>query len=519
MRLYHSTADDQLRDMPYLGDSHMQYLGEAVVPAIDFFNLEQLRRWFPNAVNDDIAAEFYGKVKIRTAGDYWFCTNSDDGSRMWIDGALAVDNGGLHGMRQYCKYYPNFPAGTHMIKGDFFQGRGGWGVQFNYRGPDTQNAHMPIPSISAAGPPIPGKSKWEMRVYKCNTAPTLLPDVSTLQPIGTAVIPFIDFNGVSNFQKYIPTLPNDNIAAVFTGRTKITKPGLYDVCTDSDDGSRLWIDTNMVVENGGQHGRRTKCVSVMLTEGEHVIDADFFNSWGPLWMEATYKGPDTDNQVKLLPAGKWKMKTYMSSTPLSMNPADIDALRQIGGEVVVPAISFKSADDFRKYVPGMPYDNFAAMFYGEVEIITPGSYIFCTNSDDGSDLLVDGEVVVDNDGLHGAQEKCGTATLKAGNAAVQMELFDGPGWVTMQAFYSGPDTFGVKVLIPSVSAEAPPPTEPSKWTMRLYASSETLTDMPQLSWLTPLGEAIVPAIDFRQNTDLDTVRLQLGPLGVCVARH
>lgn len=507
MRLYHSTSSDQLRDMPYLGDKNMQYLGEAVVPAIDFHNVDQLKRWFPNAVGDDIAAEFYGKVKIKTAGNYWFCTKSDDGSQMWLDGEHIVDNGGLHGNRQYCKYMPNFAAGSHMIKANFFQGRGGWDIQLNYRGPDTDNAHAPIPSISAAGPPPTGNSQWKMRVYAANTAPVLLPDVTTLQPVGSAIVPFVDFNGVASFKQYIPSLPSYNIAAVFRGRLAIVKPGLYEVCTESDDGSRLWIDTNMIVENGGPHGRVTKCVNVMLTTGDHAIDADFFNGYGPLWMEATYKGPDTEEKKMLMPADKSKMKCYMSDTPLSQNPADLDSLTQVGSEVVVPAIEFHNAADFQKYIPGMPNANYAVMFYGSLEIITGGAYIFCTNSDDGSDLLVDGDVVVDNDGLHGAREKCGSKTLKPGAHAVQMEVFNGPGWVTMQGFYSGPDTFGVKVLIPSTAAETPPPEEPSKWTMRLYESEETLTDMPELSWLHPLGEAIVPAIDFRHNNDLDKVPL------------
>ena len=37
------------------------------------------------------------QINVPTAGDYEFFTNSDDGSILYIDGGIVVDNDGLHG--------------------------------------------------------------------------------------------------------------------------------------------------------------------------------------------------------------------------------------------------------------------------------------------------------------------------------------------------------------------------------------------------------------------------------------
>ena len=37
-----------------------------------------------------------------SAGKYTLCTTSQDGSRLYVDGTLVVDNGGLHAPKQVC---------------------------------------------------------------------------------------------------------------------------------------------------------------------------------------------------------------------------------------------------------------------------------------------------------------------------------------------------------------------------------------------------------------------------------
>ncbi len=55
---------------------------------------------FPGTKLDNhFAIRWTGKIKIPKDGTYTFFLESDDGSRLLIDGKIVVDNGGLHDMQ------------------------------------------------------------------------------------------------------------------------------------------------------------------------------------------------------------------------------------------------------------------------------------------------------------------------------------------------------------------------------------------------------------------------------------
>ncbi len=98
------------------------------------------------------------------------------------------------------------------------------------------------------------------------------------------------------------------------------------------------------------------------------------------------------------------MKAYSAGgTPLSDMP-DLNSLTYIG-QTYVPTISFNTDDQFQQAIPGTPPDRFAVTWRGRFDVLTAGAYTFCTTSDDGSWLLIDGVQVVDNGGLHPAQRR------------------------------------------------------------------------------------------------------------------
>lgn len=58
--------------------------------------------------------------------------------------------------------------------------------------------------------------------------------------------------------------------------------------------------------------------------------------------------------------------------------------------------------------------------------VTTGDYKFRLYSDDASLLYVDGNKVIDDDGLHSGMEVIGTVNLAAGSHKVQVDYFQGP---------------------------------------------------------------------------------------------
>ena len=69
-----------------------------------------------------------------------------------------------------------------------------------------------------------------------------------------------------------------------------------------------------------------------------------------------------------------------------------------------------------------------------------------------SSLYLDGPLFINNDGLHGMEEKCREAELSSGAHIALIEGFQAGGGVGMVATYSGPDTRGRKVLMQSGKA-------------------------------------------------------------------
>ena len=59
-------------------------------------------------------------------------------------------------------------------------------------------------------------------------------------------------------------------------------------------------------------------------------------------------------------------------------------------------------------------EHYLLRFAGYLVVPRDGVYAFALTSDDGSVLAIGDTVVVDHDGLHGAEERVGLAALRAG---------------------------------------------------------------------------------------------------------
>jgi hypothetical protein len=85
---------------------------------------------------------FDGYINIPEDGVYGLYINSDDGSKMVIDGTEPVVNDGIHGMSEEGRSYP-LAKGYHKLKIEFFQGEGGIGLEFLVTAPGQQKTIVP----------------------------------------------------------------------------------------------------------------------------------------------------------------------------------------------------------------------------------------------------------------------------------------------------------------------------------------------------------------------------------------
>ena len=75
---------------------------------------------------------------------------------------------------------------------------------------------------------------------------------------------------------------------IFTGYININKTGLHDFFTSSDDGSLLYIDDILVVDNNGHHGMEEKSGKAVVEKGLHKIKLIYFDFAGDNGLQVSF---------------------------------------------------------------------------------------------------------------------------------------------------------------------------------------------------------------------------------------
>ncbi|MGO9464847.1 MAG: kelch repeat-containing protein, partial [Isosphaeraceae bacterium] len=97
----------------------------------------------------NIAVSWSGQLNINQAGTYTFFSTSDDGSLLYVDGSVVVNNDGVHGFQDGTSAAIFLSAGYHSFLELYIQGIYGAGVQVSYAGPDTPSGSEEVVPASA----------------------------------------------------------------------------------------------------------------------------------------------------------------------------------------------------------------------------------------------------------------------------------------------------------------------------------------------------------------------------------
>jgi hypothetical protein len=112
--------------------------------------------------------------------------------------------------------------------------------------------------------------------------------------------------------------------------------------------------------------------------------------------------------------------------------------------------------------PLVPDEYYAMRLSGFVEVPRDGWYIFHLGSDDASRMLLGDEVLIDNDGMHGATYKSAGTALKQGRHAITIHYVQGNGGRALRLLYEGPGIRRTEVPDAAFSHDpkAKPPVPP-----------------------------------------------------------
>jgi len=110
-----------------------------------------------------------------------------------------------------------------------------------------------------------------------------MPDFSGLKPVKTGTSATFDLGEFAG---------KDGFALTFTGYIDVPADGVYGFHTASDDGSRLHVAGQLVVDNDGAHPRREARGFISLEKGKHAIVCTFFEGGGDEALTVSWEGPD-----------------------------------------------------------------------------------------------------------------------------------------------------------------------------------------------------------------------------------
>lgn len=111
-----------------------------------------------------------------------------------------------------------------------------------------------------------------------------------------------------------PRLPADHFSYRFEGLLNIEKPGRYTLELTSDDGSRLWLDDEPVIDHWGHHGLSPKSATLSLEAGLHRARINYYeeDGWAGIKLRFASEGQEltTAVPVRRLPVNTGEIKLF-----------------------------------------------------------------------------------------------------------------------------------------------------------------------------------------------------------------
>lgn len=111
--------------------------------------------------------------------------------------------------------------------------------------------------------------------YKIEAGATEIPDFSTLSADGVALVKNVDFP--EGRITGTPAGIGASYAVNFTGSLNVTEAAEYRLCLKSSDGSVLFLDGTLIVDNSGVHPTAAEtCELVYMDPGEYELNLQYF---------------------------------------------------------------------------------------------------------------------------------------------------------------------------------------------------------------------------------------------------
>jgi len=420
---------------------------------------------------ESVMVDFSGIFIISAPGLYSFSCTSANGSHLWIDGNMVIDNGGMHGELEK-RGSLKLSSGYHTIRVDFLKSKsnGDPALTVKYQGPDTQEIYSLMRAVHFAdpGPPavMPSLVEGQGWCSKWYFSPNGHDEIQSMPrfrksiPQKVEVVSALDYQGLEAFKK-VSEDSAERLAVSFSGEHVFEKNGMYKLCLTASNDAYLKLDGQSAVRLKTKDGEvRTKCKERYMSEKRYMLTVEFYENGRNPEIKLTYSGKETDGEERILPSSGYNKETCELELPTcecgegwcsswffnAKMESLADSLAIRSAVSIHPQyarrlgeLDFESPSDFKRLVRGVDsVPNSVVTFSGYVYISKEGTYTICIQSSAGSIVNLDGANILRTTE---SGKKCEAVTLQAGaHRTLVVFFYLGKADPSLILTYSGPDT-------------------------------------------------------------------------------
>ena len=198
---------------------------------------------------DQFSVRWSGTVQAPATGKFTFIMESDDGVRLWFDGKLLIDNWTDHGPTEDKTPELQLEGGKRYdIIMEFYESGGGAVAKLLWAG--TSIMKQPVPSLRLAPKELAPPGELDVAKLPADARGLIGQYFKGRDFEGKAALrldPEINFDwgeGSPNLRG----IGADDFCVRWTGQVKTEKSGTYTFITETDDGARLWVNGEKLVD-------------------------------------------------------------------------------------------------------------------------------------------------------------------------------------------------------------------------------------------------------------------------------
>lgn len=201
----------------------------------------------------------------------------------------------------------------------------------------------------------------------------------------------------------------DNFSVRWTGRITPSASGTYTFYTDTDDGVRLWINGQQLI-NKWSSGSNSSATFAMNANTAYDIKMEYYDATRSATAKLSWKGPGISSKT-IIPssvvssAASGLSATYFSNTAFTGSPTLIRPDRNLN-------FSWGSGSPDAS----LPANGFSARWTGKLIAPTTGTHTLSLESSGGARLWLNGQLLIDNWAPHATYTNTATVSLDSGTS-------------------------------------------------------------------------------------------------------